>query len=213
MKCGFCTKPIVGVYYRTLNRFACTSCADQVRSVIARNVFTADSFLRAAGAGLAVGLGCAVAWAVIVHVTNVEIGIVASFIGYAVGKAVVKASGKRRGTALQWLAAALSVVGIIGGKLLLVSWTIVDFCNQKNIAPTPGKVTAALVRLLVDQPSAVFSGFDLLWLGLAVYAAFRLCKAPRITIAGPYAAQAPTARDLQFETIEPADSPSAPGQP
>jgi hypothetical protein len=212
LRCGFCKNPVTGVYYRTRNRFACGPCVEKARGMLARNVFTPESFIPAGVAGLVVGLGCAVAWAVIVHVTNFEIGIIASFIGYAVGRAVFAASGKRRGLALQWLAGALSVVGIVGGKLMLVGWAVVDQYNQRNIAPTPAKVTTALIYLLTVHPTLVFSVFDLLWTGIAVYAAVRLCKAPRITIAGPYQMPTKSPGDLQFETMEPAVPPD-PGQP
>lgn len=214
LKCGFCQKPVVGAYYRALGRFACINCAGQVKDALARNILTPQVFLTAAAAGLAIGLACAAAWAAIVHVTNYELGIVASFIGYAVGRGVYTASGKRRGPALQWLACGLSVVGIIGGKLMLTVWYSVDSLNHKGIAATPMILARIMKAIFTDADvfASVFHGFDLLWIGIAVYAALRICKAPHITIAGPYQLAPPQAAGLQFETVEPA-TPAAPEQP
>jgi len=207
LKCGFCQKPVQGEYYRTLNRFACTACAGQVQGVIDRNILPPPSFVRAATAGLLVSLTCAAAWAVIGHATHHEIGYVAWLSSIAVAKAVSAAAGKRRGTALQWLAAGLSVVGIIGGKIALAVWFTLDHYGK---AVTLANAAAILQHAPIKDLMTLFGGYDLLWLGIAVYAAFRICKAPPITLAGPYPL-VPQDAGLQFETIEPV-TPAAPEQ-
>ncbi len=210
LACGFCKKSIQGEFYRALNRFTCPACAGQLQNVIDRNAFSPEPFAKAAGAGLAVGLACAAAWAAIVQITHFEVGIVASLIGYAVGKAVFTASGKRRGRALPWLAAILSVVGIVGGKVMLVAWQFVEVLNQRGIPINPLGVTRIVMSYVVNNPTKVFSGFDLLWIAFAVYAAWKLCQAPPITIAGPYPHTPPRGPALQFHTIEPATPLAAP---
>ena len=92
LQCGFCKKPIQNQFYRTMNRFACGKCAGEVQTVIDRNSLAAGPFANAAIAGLAVALACGAVWAGIVHSTHFEIGIVASFIGVAVAKAILFAS-------------------------------------------------------------------------------------------------------------------------
>ncbi len=213
LKCGFCKKPIQGEFYRTLNRFACAKCAAEVQGVIDRNILTPQHFVLAAVAGLLVGLGCAVGWGVITHETQREFGIVAWLIGFAVGRTVHVASGKRRGTALQWLAAGLSVVGIASGKVVLLSWAMVDAFNQRGIVIRPASVARAVTFMLTHDFTSLFSGFDLLWMFIAVFTAFRLCKAARITIGGPFPVAPPQQTDLQFHTIEPAEPGSTPEQP
>jgi hypothetical protein len=213
LRCGFCKQPVQGVFYRTLNRFACTSCVSQVQDAINRNTMNPAAFLMAAIAGLAVGLGCAVAWAVIVHVTHFEIGIVASFIGVAVAKTTIAASGKKRGPIMQALAGALAVVGVAGGRLMLFGWAVADFLNEKNIQPTAALVTRITTDAATSNPTSVFSGFDLLWMGIAVFAAIRLCKAPNITIAGPFAAPPRVNTGMQFHTAEPVPAPVPPPLP
>jgi hypothetical protein len=44
--------------------------------------------------------------------------------------------------------------------------------------------------------------FDLLWMALAGWTAWRLCKAPKILMAGPYAYK-PSSGGMQFDTVEP----------
>ena len=209
LKCGFCKKPIQGEFYRALTRFACTTCAAQAKAALDKNVMTTELLVRAGGAGLLVGLGCAVVWAVIVHVSQFEIGIVASLIGFAVAKAMLVVTGKRRGAALQWLAVVLSVIGVACGKLMLLAWQVVDYLNSQSIPVTPRLVLHIVSSMVSNEPTSVFRGFDLLWMGIAAFAAFRLCKAPKITIAGPFPYTQP-GPDLQFHTVEPAEPPPAP---
>jgi hypothetical protein len=68
------------------------------------------------------------------------------------------------------------------------------------------------VRLLA-QPTLVFNGFDLLWMGIAVYAAWRICRAPIINIAGPFPISPRRNDGLQFHTVEPVAPPAPPEQP
>jgi hypothetical protein len=188
-----------------------------VQGVVERNVVTPGFFIRGAVGGLVVAMGCAVAWAALVRATKIEFGIVASFIGVAVGKAVVASSGKRRGPALQWLAAVLSVVGIVGGKLTYLGWIITDGLANRGKAVTLESVDRVFENLIMNHASVLVTPFDLLWLGLAIYAAWRLTKAPKITIAGPFPIGAGGGAGMQFETAErtgsPAGRPSPPPLP
>jgi hypothetical protein len=213
LKCGFCRNPVQGVFYRTLSRFACAKCAGQVSGVVARNTITTDALLMAAAAGLATAIVCAIAWAVITDATHYELGIVASLIGYAVGKAVFAGAGKRRGRALQVLAVVLSLVGVLGGKFGLLGMQISRLLKQHGQEASFGHIATVLMKAMLTAPGDLFNAFDLVWIGIAVYAAWRLLQLPRITIAGPYAYQPAGGGDLQFQTVEPAQTPDAPGAP
>jgi vacuolar-type H+-ATPase subunit I/STV1 len=137
-------------------------------------------------------------WAVTVHVTNWNIGYLAFFIGYAVGKVVHWASGKRRGATLQWLAAFLAGIGVAAGKIGIVVWAIVDALHANGEEVTPQRV----LQLIQDHARSVASPFDLVWIGFAAYAAWRMCRAVNVTMAGPFAYE-PAASPLQFHTVEP----------
>ncbi len=205
LQCGFCKAPIQGAFYRTFNRFACENCVKQISGVIEKNVAVPGPLLKASAAGLVVAAVCAAAWAAIVQITHYQIGIVASFIGVAVGKAVFIASDKRRGHAYQVIAALFSVVGILGGKLLLTGWQVADELSRQNLAATPIQIVRIVIKFTENDPSAVFNAFDLLWVGIAVYAAWRICKAPQITVAGPFPLNPTSTNPMQFDTVEHVD--------
>lgn len=213
LKCGFCRAPVQAQFYRALNRFACGACAAKMQAMIARNALTPEMLFRAAGLGILTAAACAVAWAATVHATHLELGIVASLIGVAVGKAVYFASGKRRGPALQWLAIALAVLGVVAGKLLLVGWWIADGIRADGQQATLSNIVTELRLRLQVAPATVFRPFDLLWIGIAAYAAWRLCRMPRVTVAGPYPYQPAAGAVMQFRTVEPTSPPGAAGSP
>jgi hypothetical protein len=207
LKCGFCGQPVAGQFYRTINRFACGNCARQVENVIRRNEFAPGPFLLAAAAGLVMALVCGAVWAGVIFVSNVELGILASFIGVAVAKVALRASGNRRGVAMQVLTALLSVIGIGGGKIVL---RIMFILKEGGVPISLAAVSRLLLEIIRQDPALLlqaFRGFDLLWIGIAVYAAWRICKAPPITIAGPYAYQPTAGGGIQFQTMEPAPRP------
>jgi hypothetical protein len=209
--CGFCGRPMQGQFYRTLDRFACDACIAQVNAVIERNSAPPGAFLAAAGAGIVTALAGGAVWATVVYLTHWNIGILAAFIGVGVGRVVHFVSGKRRSTSLQWLSAILAVIGVAAGKLSLVCAEI-----ARVLRDNATDVTAHNVFTILRENGSVFKDpFDLVWMGIAAYAAWRICKPRYISVAGPYAYQ-PTGGSLQFDTVEPLhDIPPAtpPGQP
>ncbi|MBV8782475.1 MAG: hypothetical protein JO353_13850 [Phycisphaerae bacterium] len=213
LRCGFCNRPIEGQFFRTFKRFACVHCAAQAQDLIRRNAFDPAAFALGAAAGLLVAVVSAIAWAGIVAATQWEIGIVASFIGVLVGKAVYIASGQRRGIAYQWLCVVLSVLGVAGGKVALAGWALHNAAVAQNASLTPIQLLRGTFYFVTHDPQDVFRAFDLVWIGIAVYAAWRICRPLPIVIAGPYAYTSVAATGgLQFQTVEPASTP-APANP
>jgi hypothetical protein len=202
LRCGFCGQPVQGQFYRAINRFACDSCAAKIGQAIGRNATAPGPLLAAAGAGLVAALAGGAVWAVTVHITNWNIGYLAFFIGYGVGKAVHFASGKRRGIPLQWLAAILAGIGVEAGKVAVIAWWAVDQLHSDGINPT----VANVVQLLRENIAAFKQPFDLVWIAFAAFAAWRLLKAPNVFIAGPYEYK-PSGSSLQFDTVEPLQPP------
>jgi hypothetical protein len=211
LACGFCRRPIQTVFYRAASRFACSTCANKVQAIVDRNVITPNALLTGAVAGAATAAICAAAWAIITESTHFKLGIIAALIGFAVGKAVYFGSGKRRGLALQLLAAALSILGCVAGELALIGIEVNHVLLAKGVQLSPGQTVQTVWGALQKSPGAFFDPFDLLWIAIAVFAAWRLLKLPTISIAGPYPYDPPPTGDLQFQTVEPAQS--APTQP
>lgn len=129
--------------------------------------------LLAAGVASIVG---GLLWGLIVRVTDYEIGYMATGIGLLSGLAIVWFSD-RRGTPLQIIAVVSALVGIGIGKYLGFFAALKDF-----LALEYGET--AVQSLTVFSPEAIqvffmasgdlFSPYDLLWIILAVIAAWRI---------------------------------------
>ncbi|MEP6756537.1 MAG: hypothetical protein ABJA67_13610, partial [Chthonomonadales bacterium] len=76
------------------------------------------NLLSGAGAGIAVGILGAFIWDKIVIATHLQIGIVASLIGYAVGMAFVRV-GKGHGTVPAVLSSVIALMAMLLGRVLL----------------------------------------------------------------------------------------------
>ena len=135
------------------------------------------NLLVAAAAGLAAAIGGAVAWGLIVKWTDYEVGIVAWGIGFLVAVAVVFGAGNRRGVPLQALAVALALAGVVLGKYLAFVWSVNDEASQAGANLELALLSGDTVELFTDGDSGVWSWFDLLWIGLAAYTAFRIPQA------------------------------------
>src|SRR4051812_30731116 len=72
----------------------------------------------AAAAGLAAAIVAGVVWALIVKITDYEIGVAAWGIGFLAGTAVVLAAHRRKSTALAAVAVVAALLGILLGKYL-----------------------------------------------------------------------------------------------
>jgi hypothetical protein len=131
------------------------------------------------GGGLAAVLGGGI-WGFIVILTGYVIGYMAWGIGLLSGYAVVLFSRGAKGMPLQVIAVLSSVLGIAIGKYA----TFFHFA-KKAVAKQHGEAVAANVSFLSERLLQVFvhnigsmlSGFDILWVFLAVITAWRIPKA------------------------------------
>jgi hypothetical protein len=138
------------------------------------------------GGGLAAAVGGGI-WALIVILTGYVIGYMALGIGLLCGYAVVLFSKGGKGVPLQVVAVLSSVLGIVIGKY----GTFFHFL-KKAVAKQHGEAVAANVSLFSEKVLQVFvynigsrlSGFDILWVLLAVITAWSI---PKATAAKPQA--------------------------
>jgi hypothetical protein len=157
-------------------------------------------FVTAALAGLVAAIVGAVVWGLIVRWTDYEVGFVAWGIGFIVGTAVVLGAQGARGVPLQIIAVVLAAVGVVLGKYLAFVWIGQDELDKAGIElPLFSKDT---VDLFWDAKSDIWSGWDLLWAGLAVVTAFRI---PQVEREEP---QEPEVHAERGESEEP-ESPAA----
>lgn len=162
-------------------RLSCAACVARVRGELARQSPTASGFLSGAGAGLIGALIGAVVWLTIGVVTNLEVGYVAVLVGFLAGVGVKMGAGLQRGQPLQALAAGLAVVGLLAAKYMIFVWMVVKLGHEhgQDISYFEPRLLSLFPQALGEMVGA----FDVLFLFLALAAAYRVPKASAVTIA------------------------------
>jgi ABC-type Fe3+-siderophore transport system permease subunit len=123
----------------------------------------------AAAAGLAAAIAAGVVWALIVKVSDYEIGVAAWGIGFLVGTTVVFAARRRKRTPLAAVAVVAALIGILLGKYLSFV-----FIAREELGETYGFLSGDTWNLFMDNKGIVFSFWDVLWIGLAAVTAWRV---------------------------------------
>lgn len=130
------------------------------------------SLLPAVAAGLVAALAGGIVWGLIVKLSDYEVGVVAWGIGYIVGTAVVLATRGAKGPRLQVTAVVCALLGILLGKYL--SYALVVQEEAESFGQSIGLFSGDMFSFFRDDLDAVFGLFDLLWVGLAVFTAWRI---------------------------------------
>lgn len=141
---------------------------DRLLEEAGRETITGGAVAGAVILGGIVAVVSAVAWIALIYFTGTEIGLVAWAIGGLVGLAVRFGSGRRRGKALQFIAAFWAFVGVGLGKGILYLL-----------------LSSAELEAGEDAFTAVFGFFDILWFILAVTTAWQMLRGSGLGIARP----------------------------
>jgi hypothetical protein len=131
-----------------------------------------SSLLLPVAAGLVAAIIGGIAWGVIVKMSDYEVGIVAWGIGFIVGTAVVLATRGAKGPRLQVIAVVCALLGILLGKYL--SYALVVQEEVESFGESIGLFSGDMFSFFREDLDAVFGLFDLLWIGLAVFTAWRI---------------------------------------
>jgi hypothetical protein len=136
-----------------------------------------NRLLPAIGAGLVAALVGGVVWGLIVKWTDYEVGFVAWGIGFLVGVAVAAAAGGARGPVLQAVAVVCALLGILVGKYLSFAWVLQEVAERETQGAIEISVLSAdTIDLFFEELGTVFDWIDILWVGFAVYTAWRALK-------------------------------------
>jgi hypothetical protein len=138
---------------------------------------TSSSVISGAIGGGAAAVIAGFVWALIVRLTDYEVGFMALGLGFLVGAAVVVFSGNRRGTALQAVAVAASLVGILAAKYFIFVHVLRRAVLKEYGAEQAAAVVVFSARILgffFESIVTVLSGYDAIWVLLAVVTAWRL---------------------------------------
>lgn len=126
-----------------------------------------------------------IAWGLIVVTTDYEIGFAALGIGVLCGYAVVLATRGRRGRPLQVIAVASAALGIVLGKYFTYYYLVKEAVRDAGGEEAADDVSifdTQLMRFFFEDLESVFSFYDVLWIGFAVYAAWRIPRGMGIPV-------------------------------
>lgn len=128
--------------------------------------------------GLITAIGSGYVWGELTIATGVHIGLAAVGIGWLVGYVMLKASQGKRNVALAYIAAFMSVLGVLAGKYYTFYFEIQRYIQEQglNSSEFPSLFSLEMIKIFRDNITQIFGVFDLLWFGLAAYTAFKKLK-------------------------------------
>ncbi|HIG98908.1 TPA: hypothetical protein HA231_05820 [Candidatus Woesearchaeota archaeon] len=133
--------------------------------------------LALAGAIIASMIGGLI-WGWITILTKYEFGIAAVGMGVIAGLAIVKFSGGKKGLPLQAAAIAASVIGIAIGKyVIFIHFAGKALSEELGTPISLSYLSFSNISLFLGNIGIMLSFFDILWVVLAVAAAWQIPKA------------------------------------
>lgn len=135
----------------------------------------------AAGAAAIVG---GAAWGIIVLLSGYEIGFMATGIGVLTGYAVAKLT-QARGVPMQIIAVAAALVGILIGKYVTFYGILRELLTAEfgeEVARQVSIFSSDVLSFFVESFTEFLSVYDLVWVALAVLAAWRIPKGLNIKL-------------------------------
>ena len=141
------------------------------------------SLFLAVAAGLGAAIVGGVVWGLIVKISDYEVGIVAWGIGFVAGTAVVFATRGGKGRHLQVIAVVSALVGVLLGKYLSYAFVLQEQADAAGVSV--GLFSSRMFRFFREDLDKVFGLFDLLWVGLAVFTAWRVPQPEPKPVAAP----------------------------
>jgi len=158
----------------------------QIVKVAEEEQFTDGSIFPALiGGGLAALVGGGL-WALIATGTGYVIGFMAWGMGWLTGFAVVLFSKGKKGVLLQIISVISSILGILIGKYFIFFHYLKDAIAKqygREIASTISIFTKEVIYDFIEGIGSMVSGFDILWIILAVITAWRIPKGVGVKLA------------------------------
>jgi hypothetical protein len=141
--------------------------------------YSSEALLPGLAGGLVAAIVGGIVWGLIVIVTDYEVGFVAWGIGFLAGFLVVRFAGGRKGVPLQGIAIVSSLVGIVLGKYIAYVYLSKEAIREAfgdEAADSISYFDTDVMSAFREDFSNVFSGYDLLWAGLAIFTAWRMTR-------------------------------------
>jgi len=178
--CSSCNQSALQSYYALGDKILCSPCREARDRAL--DGWGGGRFLRAAFAGIVVGIAGALVWYAIRALTQYEIGLISIAIGYGVGKAVHWGSHGKGGWLYQLLAIFLTYSSIVS--------TYVPDVVSGMAEGGPVHPLMYVVAFVVSYAVPVLAGFEniigMLIIAFGLYEALKLNKRVDHAITGPY---------------------------
>lgn len=141
-------------------------------------IFTPNSLPVAIVAGVVAAIVGALVWALIAIVTDYEIGYMAIGIGALVALAIEFATKKKKGFPLQIVGIICSVLGIILGKYFSFAYIVKDIAQKEYGSQLDFAYffSGEAINSFIQAYSEIADGYDVLWVILAIAAAWTMLK-------------------------------------
>jgi hypothetical protein len=137
---------------------------------------TTRQLVNATFAALAAAIVGGIIWGLIVEATGSELGIAAIGIGVLTGLAVVAVTRGSAGVPLQVIAALAAAFGVLWGKyfaFVQVGRGVIEESFPDSGITLP-LFSGDTFQLFMDGFGELFSGWDIAWVGFAIYTAWRI---------------------------------------
>ena len=149
-----------------------------VAEAAAQEEYGLNSIVGALVGGLIAAIVGGVVWGFIVVKTEREIGYVAWGIGLLCGFAVVLFAGRKKGLPFQFIAVLASILGILIGKyatfFMLLKQELGNLAEQGEAITQPSVLDPRAIMVFFQMLPEMLSGFDIVWVLLAVFTAWRM---------------------------------------
>jgi len=179
MVCAQCGVAIDSEYFQlgAANKALCAACAQAMQRLLATGAGGSWAVALVLGVAAA-AVGAGVYYAVLT-LFGLELGLLALFIGYGVGRAVRKGAGLKHHWGLRVMAVALTYLSIVATYVPLIYAQV-----QANDGALLETLTVALtLPLLMALDGEVLS---LIIIGIGLWQAYQLSRAPKLDISGPF---------------------------
>ena len=162
----------------TLTEDLITNVRKNAELVAAEEKPTPKSIYLAILGGTLAALTAGFLWAFITEATGYEYGIVAMVVGGMTGYGVLLFVRGKKGVSLQIIAVVTAVLGIAIGKYLIFFNSLEEILvsDYGLLANEISMYSGAVLELFFSNLELSFGGFDILWVGIAVYVAWRIPK-------------------------------------
>lgn len=172
--CGLCEKIICGNCWKKVNEITvCGACKETILEELENEKAGVTSMPVAIVLGIVAAIVSGAIWAAVAIGTNHEIGYLAIGVGWLAGMGVFLGGGKKRGMQLQIVSVVCAVLGLFLAKYFMFAHAVKQYAAKEGA--DLGYFSANICQAFFENINEMVTGYDLLWVILALGAAWKVC--------------------------------------